>query len=180
MTAAAAARRLIVLRGNSASGKSSAAAAIRQRHGERDLAIVSQDNLRRTILREHDIPGGANISLIEHVARFALDAGFHVIVEGILHSAHYGPMLRRLMDAHSPGLSHFYYFDIPFEETLRRHATKPQNVSYGEAEMRKWYREADLLPGGIESIIPVGSSLDSTVCRIMTETGLALAAPRSG
>ncbi|WP_367049486.1 hypothetical protein [Streptomyces sp. Je 1-332] len=55
--------RLIVLRGNSASGKSSVAAGLRERYG-RNLALVGQDNLRRTVLREHDRPGAASIGLI--------------------------------------------------------------------------------------------------------------------
>src|ERR1039457_1577453 len=50
--------KLIVLRGNSASGKTSVATGIRNRHG-RGIAIVSQDNLRRTVLRERDTPDGA-------------------------------------------------------------------------------------------------------------------------
>ena len=37
--------------------------------------MVGQDNVRRTILRERDVPGGANIGLIDAVARYALDAG---------------------------------------------------------------------------------------------------------
>lgn len=56
--------RLIVLRGNSASGKSSVAAGLRDRFG-RGLAVVGQDNLRRTVLRERDRPGAANIGLID-------------------------------------------------------------------------------------------------------------------
>jgi uridine kinase len=49
---------LIVLRGNSASGKGTVASALRDRYG-RGIAIVAQDNLRRTVLRERDVPGGA-------------------------------------------------------------------------------------------------------------------------
>jgi predicted kinase len=75
--------RLIVIPGNSASGKSAVAAEIRRRHG-RGLAIVGQDNLRRQVLRQRDVPGGANIDLIDLTARFALQRGFHVIVEGVL------------------------------------------------------------------------------------------------
>lgn len=41
--------RLIVVRGNSASGKSSVAAGLREGFG-RNLAIVSQNNLRRIVL----------------------------------------------------------------------------------------------------------------------------------
>jgi len=169
---------LVVLRGNSASGKSAVAAQIRSRYGH-GLAIVSQDNLRRTVLREHDVPGGANIELISLVARHALDAGFHTIVEGILCRSHYEQMLLDLRSAHHDA-SYWYYFDVPFEETLRRHATKPQATDYGEAEMRTWWQRADLLPGAVESIIPASSSLDDTVTRIMRETGLTARAETAG
>jgi hypothetical protein len=37
----------------------------------RGLALVGQDNLRRTVLRERDRPGAANIGLIELTARYA-------------------------------------------------------------------------------------------------------------
>jgi hypothetical protein len=43
---------------------------------------------------------------------------------------------------------------------------------YGEAEMRGWYRERDLLPDGIEQVIPAKSSLDDTVSRVMTDAAL--------
>ena len=162
--------RLIVIRGNSASGKSAVAAEVRRRHG-RGLAIVGQDNLRRQVLRERDVAGGANIDLIDLTARFALDRGFHVIVEGILYADHYGRMLTALIVDHAER-ARAYYLDIPWAETLRRHATKPQAAEYGEREMRAWYRERDLLPGGLEQIIPAASSLDETVGRIVAESGL--------
>jgi hypothetical protein len=162
--------RLIVIRGNSASGRSAVAAEIRRRHG-RGLAIVGQDNLRRQVLRERDVPGGANIDLIDLTARFALERGFHVIVEGILYADHYGEMLTALITDRA-GSACAYYLDVPWAETLRRHASKPQAAEYGEREMRGWYRERDLLPGGLEQVIPDWSALDETVRRIMAESGL--------
>jgi hypothetical protein len=164
--------RLIVLRGNSASGKSSTAAEIRHRHGRRNLAIVGQDNLRRDVLRERDVPEGANIGLVDLVTRYALNRGFNVIVEGIFRIDHYAGMLSALIGDHQ-GLTRCYYFDVPFDETLRRHETKPQLGHYGAAEMRAWYRDLDLLPGGVEQIIPVGMPQDELVRRIMTDSGLA-------
>lgn len=170
--------RLVLLRGNSASGKSSIASGIRARFG-RGLALVGQDNLRRTVLREHDRPGAANIGLIDAVARYSLDAGYHVVLEGILYADHYGPMLQRLCADHL-GRTHCYYLDVDIDETLRRHATKPQASEYGEVELRGWYRSRDLLPdgmesviGGAESVIGAAGSLAGTTDRIMTETGLA-------
>lgn len=68
--------RLIVLRGNSASGKSTIAAEIRSRFG-RGIAIVSQDYLRRIVLKQRDCPGGVNIGLIDwtDVRRCSAGAG---------------------------------------------------------------------------------------------------------
>ncbi|MFF0766121.1 kinase [Streptomyces sp. NPDC003737] len=163
--------RLVLLRGQSASGKSSVAAGMRGQFG-RGLAVVGQDNLRRIVLRERDRPGAANIGLIGLTARYALDAGFHVVVEGILYADRYGDMLAQLHADHR-GPTHGYYLDVPFGETLARHATKPIADDVSETQLRDWYRERDLLPGGIETVIGADSALHETVDRIMLETGLA-------
>ncbi|MFD0561775.1 AAA family ATPase [Kitasatospora saccharophila] len=165
---------MVILRGNSASGKSSIAAGLREAFG-RGLAIVGQDVLRRVVLREHDRHGGANIGLIDTTARYALDAGYHVVVEGILSAERYGPMLQRLVDDHR-GTTRCYYLDVPFEETLRRHASKPDpqlQAAVTADTLRGWYRERDLLPGGIETVVGADSALPDTVDRIMRDTGLA-------
>ncbi|MFD6532624.1 AAA family ATPase [Streptomyces sp. NPDC060184] len=162
--------RLVVLRGNSASGKSAVAAGVRERFG-RGVALVGQDNLRRTVLRERDRPGAANIGLIDAVARYALDAGFHVVLEGILYADHYGGMLARLRADHR-GPTHGYYLDVPFEETLQRHATKPIAEVVGADDLRSWYRPLDLLPGGTETVVGASSALADTVDRVLRETGL--------
>lgn len=163
--------RLVILRGNSASGKSSVAAGVRERFG-RGVALVGQDNLRRVVLRERDRPGAANIGLIDLTARYALDAGYHVVLEGILCSDHYGPMLAGLRADHR-GPTHGFYLDVPFEETLARHATKPIAEDVLPDELRSWYRPLDLLPGGVETVVGADSALDATVGRIMLDSGLA-------
>ncbi|MFJ9939720.1 AAA family ATPase [Streptomyces erythrochromogenes] len=171
--------RLVVVRGNSASGKSSVAAGIRARFG-RGLALVAQDNLRRTVLRERDVPGGANIGLIDTVARYALDAGYHVVVEGILYADRYGDMLAGLLRDHR-GVSRCYYLDIPIEETLARHSSKADPdllAQVTELDLRAWYRERDLLPGGVETVVGAGSTLAETVDRVLGDTGLLGLAPR--
>jgi len=124
------------------------------------------------VLRERDRPGAANIGLIDTVARYALDRGYHVVVEGILYADHYGDMLTHLMAEHR-GATYAYYLHVPFAETLTRHACKPQADEYGEVEMRGWYRELDLLPGGAETVIGSDSTLSASVGRVLRETGLA-------
>ncbi|MDH6111381.1 energy-coupling factor transporter ATP-binding protein EcfA2 [Kitasatospora sp. MAP12-15] len=163
--------RLIVIRGNSGAGKSTVAAAIRGAYG-RGIAIVGQDNLRRMVLRERDVPGGANIGLIDTVARYSLNVGYHVIVEGLLYADHYGPMLRALRDDHA-GRSCFFYLDVPFEETVRRHSTRPQAAEFSPDDMAGWYRPGDLLGDVPEEVVGHGSALEATVRRVLAAAGLA-------
>ena len=172
MTVGSEAPRLVLLRGNSGSGKTSIAAEIRARFG-RGVAVVSQDVIRRGVLQEQDVSNGANIGLIDLVARYALDQGFHVVVEGILGAARYEPMLTALLRDHR-GVSRCYYLDVPFEETLARHATKPNTNDFGADEMRRWYRPLDLLSTGVEQVIPAASSLSASVELVLADTGLLL------
>ncbi|MGV4985718.1 hypothetical protein ACVB8X_06595 [Streptomyces sp. NRAIS4] len=102
----------------------------------------------------------------------ALDAGFHVVIEGILYTDHYGDMLVALRADHR-GPTHGYYLDVPFGETLARHATKPIADDVSETQLRDWYRPLDLLPDGLETVIGANSALHETVDRIMLDTGLA-------
>ncbi|MFJ9520638.1 kinase [Kitasatospora sp. NPDC101801] len=161
---------LVVVRGPSGAGKSSAAARIRSVYG-RGLAIVGQDQLRREVLRERDVAGGANIGLIGLVARHARDSGFHTVVEGILDAGRYGAMLSDLVARHR-GRSFLYYLDVDFAETVRRHATRPLSAEVSAEQMAGWYRPLDLLPDGHEVVVGEDSSLDDTVARILNDTAL--------
>lgn len=162
--------KLIVLRGNSGSGKSTVSHALRDAFG-RGLAWVSQDLIRRIILKEKDVPGGVNIGLIDQVVRYCLDHGQQVVLDGILYADRYGPMLAGL-DRDHLGSSHFYYFDVSLDETLRRHATRPQATEFGPDEMRGWYCQRDLLSSIHERIIPETNALEQTVTLILEETQL--------
>ena len=62
---------------------------------------------------------------------------------------------------------------IPFEETVRRHATRPKATEFTGADMADWYHPLDLLDEPRETVIDQHSSLATTVARILTETGLA-------
>ncbi|MET7996788.1 AAA family ATPase [Amycolatopsis sp. NPDC005232] len=152
---------LLVLRGPSGSGKTTVAEAVRSAYGH-GLALVQQDLLRRHVLREHDRPGAANIRLIDLVARHALDSGFHVVLEGILHADRYGTMLRRLVADHR-GQTHVIYFDVPFEDTVARHATRPQAQEFTSEDMRSRYVAGDQLGVPGETTIPASFSLADTL-----------------
>lgn len=164
--------RLVVIRGNSGSGKSTIARRLRHEYG-RGCALVEQDYLRRIVLRERDLPGGNAAALIEQTVRFALDHGYHAVLEGILLRDRYGPMLTALRKAHL-GRTSVFYLDVSLAETLRRHRTRPQATEFTPADMRGWYAPRDLLGVDDEQVIPESSTLDATVARIAAAAGLAL------
>lgn len=167
--------KLVILRGNSGSGKGATAAGLRARYG-RGLAILGQDAIRRDLLKEKDWPGALNIQIIDIIARRLLDEGVHLVVEGIMTASRYADMLAGLEKDHE-GDTYRYYFDLPFQTTVHRHWTKLDCYAFTPEQMRSWYAEDDVLPGGADRVIGPDSSLAATVQRILDETGL-LDAPR--
>lgn len=148
--------------------------ALREACGGRGVAWVAQDLVRRRILKEKDRPGAVNIGLIDQIARYSLDKGYHVVLDGILYADHYRDMLARLRRDHH-GHSYFYYLDVSMDETIRRHATRPQASEFGPDDMRNWYRSRDLLGDTREHVIPETSTLRETIDRILAESQLPAA-----
>ena len=161
--------KLVVLRGNSGSGKSTVAKALRDECNSK-IALVEQDYLRRFVLKEKETEGTNNIDLMQQTVEFCLERGYDVILEGILYFPRYGTMLKQLVEK-CPN-NYFYYFDISFEETLRRHITKPNSHEFGENEMTKWYKPNQLTRFESEKIIPESLSKEEVVKKIFTETEL--------
>jgi len=157
--------RLIVIRGNSGSGKSTVAREVRLRYG-RGCALVEQDYLRRVLLREHEsVQEPITPELIGLSVRFALEHGYHVILEGILDRVRYGEAIAALQREHEDA-TYLFYLDVAFEETLRRHATRPQAAEFTGEHMRDWYRPSDLLALPGERIIPESSTQEETIALI--------------
>jgi adenylylsulfate kinase-like enzyme len=158
--------KLIVIRGNSGSGKTTAARALRRavlaRNAAKAVAVVEQDYFRRVVLKEKEEGGTEALALIRLVATFAIARGFDVIVEGILGAEKYGEMLGGLMSLADE--SFVFYFDVSFDETVRRTASK--NADFGEAELRAWWNERDVLGVEGEVILEESLSLDDAVARI--------------
>lgn len=157
--------KLIIIRGNSGSGKTSVAKCLQERFGPHTMRI-SHDMIRMEILHVWGAEGVVRseplmIDLLEYGRKNAEIT----ILEGILPVKEY----RRLFEAavREFGERIFaYYYDIPFEETLRRHGTKPNRHDFGEAEMRRWWKEKDYLGILPETIFHEDWSLEDAVERI--------------
>ncbi|XVV16227.1 AAA family ATPase [Actinoplanes sp. CA-131856] len=165
--------RLVVVRGNSGSGKTTIAREVRRRYG-RGCALVEQDYLRRVVLREHGSDGTPTIApgFIMSVVRAALAGGYHVVLEGILHTGQYGQPLRELIAEH-PGPAGVYWMDVSFDETVRRHRRRAEPIPVTAGQMREWYTPLDLLGVPGEQILGESVTFDDAVERIRHDSGLA-------
>jgi hypothetical protein len=136
----------------------------------RRTALVEQDYVRRTVLWEKDRPGAVNVGLIDSIARHTLDAGYDVVLEGILYTSRYGAMLRTLVDDHA-GNTVCAYLDVPFDETVRRHGTRPQATEFTPEQMAGWWEPDDRL--GVDGEIVIGdpSTAEQTVERLLSAVG---------
>jgi predicted kinase len=161
---------LIVLRGNSGSGKTTLARALQHGRGRDQVAVISQDVIRREVLWANDLPTNPAIGMIDLMARYALDQGLSVVVEGILHPERYGDMLRGLARDHH-GTTLAYFWDLSFEETVRRHATKAKAAEFGEDEMREWWYGSAYVEGLNEATIRDDETLDAALQRVQVDCG---------
>lgn len=134
---------LIIIRGNSGSGKTTIAKSLQNHFGHGTL-LVSQDTVRRDMLKVHDRDGNLAIDLIRQIAEYGKDKCKFVIVEGILNKKRYGDMLKHLIQFFNEK-AYVYYFDLSFEETVKRHNLRPKKMEFGEDSLRAWWNPNDYL-----------------------------------
>lgn len=153
--------KIILLRGNSGCGKSTVAKILQKKIGSGTL-LISQDYVRREMLWVKDRPNNQAVDLLRNLVVYGHQNCSISILEGILYTEIYKGLFNQIEELYA-GQIFAYYFDIPFEETLKRHSTKPNSHEFGENEMRKWWREKDLLINICEKIIHKDMSIDDAV-----------------
>ena len=153
--------KIIILRGNSGSGKSTAAKLLQNRFGYGTL-LISQDMIRREILWVKDGIGTKVISLLIEMVKYGRENCDVVILEGILNADWYRELFEQIKIQFDSWI-YAYYYEIPFEETLIRHRTKPNCNEFGEEEMKRWWKEKDYIGIIPEKLITADYSMDKTV-----------------
>ena len=145
--------KLIILRGNSGSGKTTIAKELQKSLG-RNTMLISQDVVRRDILRVKDGENTEALPLMKELLTYGRNHCEIVILEGIMYADWYKPLFELAVQLYGTNIF-AYYFDLPFEETLKRHQTKPNCNGFGEEAMRRWWRDkdfSDVLRAVIDSI----------------------------
>ena len=160
-------KKLIVLRGNSGSGKTTVAKALQKYFG-RNTMVISQDVIRRDMLMVKDGEDTEAIPLIKELLKYGSIHSDIVILEGIMLADWYRTVFELAVQLYNTEI-YAYYFDLPFEETLKRHQTKPNHREFGEEEMRRWWREKDFLDIIEENVLGEDLSLEEAVEMIYHE-----------
>lgn len=135
--------KLIIIRGNSGSGKTTVANNLQKRLG-RNTLVISQDVVRREMLWVNDGKDTLAIPLMISLLKYGREHCIYVILEGILKASWYKPLFETAVHEFGSEI-YAYYYDILFEETLRRHESKSKKLEFGEAEMRRWWNEKDYI-----------------------------------
>lgn len=158
-------KKLVIIRGNSGSGKSSVARAIQHKIG-RNTLVIPQDTVRREMLWVHDGADTLALPLLTDLLKYGYEYCEITVLEGILNAKWYQPLFETAVDLFGENIF-AYYYDLPFEETLKRHATKRDRFDFGEEEMRRWWNEKDHIGFIPETNILKDVSLDDAVDLIM-------------
>lgn len=164
--------KLIILRGNSGSGKTTVAKELQKRFGSNTM-IISQDMVRREILKVKDGPTTEALLLMQELLVYGKKHSEITILEGIMYADWYKPVFECAVREFGNEI-YAYYFDLPFEETLKRHQTRNKVNSFGEEEMKGWWREKDYIGFVNENVILIDETLEDIVDRIyrnITERG---------
>ena len=133
--------KLIILRGNSGSGKTTVSRELQGMFG-RNTMLISQDVVRREILNVSDGIDTLALPLLKELLKYGSEHSEIVILEGIMVANWYKTLFELANDLYGSDIF-AYYFDIPFEETLARHQTRPKHNEFGEEAMRSWWVEKD-------------------------------------
>ena len=136
--------KLIILRGNSGSGKTTIAKALQNELGHNTM-LLSQDMIRREMLKVKDGEQTKALPLLEELLRYGRKHSEVVILEGILRADWYRPLFQLAVQLYGEKNIAAYYFDLPFVETVKRHQTKPNRDEFGEEDMRRWWKEKDYI-----------------------------------
>lgn len=159
--------KLIIIRGNSGSGKTTLARALQHKFG-RNTMVISQDMVRRDMLWVKDGKETEALPLLQNLLKYGKEHSDIVILEGILYADWYEKLFQTAVKEFSPEIF-AYYYELPFEETLHRHQSKPNCHEFGEDAMRRWWREKDYIGFIPEKFLSAEISLEDALAMIYQE-----------
>ena len=158
--------KLIILRGNSGSGKSTVAKTIAN-SATNKLAIIDADMYRVEMLFPNPIIKEEFAELMQHNVLYCLSKGYDVIWDSIFHANDRNrDYLANFLTSLHPKDNYIFNFKTSFEETVRRHSTRPKSNDFEPEQMKEWYLPNEELGYSFEHNIPESTTLVETVSYI--------------
>lgn len=158
--------KFIILRGPSGAGKSTVAKRLFS-EAKTETALLEQDEYRN--LSTKDEASWREVMMAD--ARTALRDGKNVILDGIFRPERYLPSFEQIWSERT-GENYLFYFDVSFDETVRRHATRAKSQDFTAEEMKAWWDAAARMGVDREIVIPEASSVDEMVVAIQQAAGI--------
>lgn len=164
--------KLIIIRGPSGGGKSTVAHLLHQQV-IRKTALIEQDHYRHQMFNNlhSELEAARQVMFAGILA--ALEHGYDVIVEGILSMGKYKTYFDELLQAH-PTENYWFYLEVGFDETVRRHQTRSKKQHFGKTEMREWYERAKPTGYPHEYLLPEGPTAEQICLQIADIANLQL------
>lgn len=142
--------------------KASVAKALQRKFGSNTM-LLSHDMVRIEILH---VWGQEGIIKSEpfmiNLLKYGKANSEITILEGVLPAKEYNKLFETAVEEYGQNIF-AYYYDLPFEETLARHSTKPNRNDFGESDMRRWWKERDFLPMILEKVLDKDVSFEDAI-----------------
>jgi predicted kinase len=154
--------KLIILRGNSGSGKSAVARKLAENLGSK-VAIIAGDYYRQNMLFPIGECGDDVGELMAQNVNYCLSRGYTVFLDSIFYAHDVNKQyLGALLAKNGHENNYIFNFDVSFEETARRHQTRPLKDAFTVDQMKEWYKPVEPLGYDYEFTIPEHSTLEQT------------------
>lgn len=153
--------KLIIIRGPSGSGKSTISNELLKRCHQPTL-LVGEDKLRKMFSDHRNTPHPSSRRLAMEAINIGLEDGYNVIYQGILNakSGEFRP--EEMLKLH-PKETYFFYLDVNFNETVKRHRSRHKRNEFDSSAMKRWWEYSSPLNHELEILIPETSSMEDTL-----------------
>lgn len=117
----------------------------------------------------HDGFDTPTIPLLLNLLEYGYDNCQTVILEGILRSNWYQPVWQKILELYSLEHIYAYYYDLPFDETIKRHSSREKAKEFGQDALKRWWIDKDYLTEIPETRLTKDLSLEDAKALILTD-----------
>ncbi len=81
----------------------------------------------------------------------------------------YQPVWQKILELYSLEHIYAYYYDLPFDETIKRHSGREKAKEFGQDALKRWWVDKDYLTEIPETRLTKGLSLEDAKALMLTD-----------